>query len=319
MRILLIKTSSLGDVVHNLPVVADIHRHIKNATIDWVVEENFAEIPRLHAGVNRVIPVALRRWRKQFLSGAAREQWRAFKRELRQYDYDAIIDTQGLLKSALIARTAKGIRFGYDSASAREPLASFSYQRKFTVAKAPHAVERNRQLVAQALGYELDQAPSYGLHGLEAAPNMALKAPYVVCLHATSRDDKRWPEENWLALGKWLGGKNIRCVFPGGSERERERGARLASGLPCAQALAPCGLREMAVHLSNAVAVIGVDTGLTHLACALDKPTIALYCATHPGLTGVYGSALAVNLGSIGASPGVDEVAATFLKLTTQC
>lgn len=316
MRILLIKTSSMGDVIHNLPVVADIHRHVENASVDWVVEENFAEIPRLHSGVDSVIPVALRRWRKQFLSAASHEQWRAFKRDLRQHDYDAIIDTQGLLKSALIARNAKGIRSGYDRASAREPLASFSYQRKFAVVKEQHAVERNRQLVAKVLGYELDQAPSYGLHGLEAAPNMALQAPYVICLHATSRDDKLWREENWLALGKWLAEKGICCVFPSGSERERERATRLATGVPGAQALAPSGLREIAAHLSNAVAVIGVDTGLTHLACALSKPTIALYTVTNPGLTGVYGSVIAVNLGGIGASPSVDNVVATFLKLT---
>ena len=318
MRILLVKTSSMGDVVHNLPVVTDIHRHVQGAVIDWVVEESFADIPRLHPGVNRVIPVALRRWRKQFLSRESREQWRAFKRDVREHVYDAIIDTQGLLKSALIARAAFGARFGYDRASAREALASFSYQRKFAVAKALHAVERNRQLVAQALGYKPDQTPSYGLHGLEASPSMARGAPYVMCLHATSRDVKLWPDENWLALGVWLAEKNMRCVFPSGSEREHERASQLASALPGAEAMAPTCLREMATHLANAVAVVGVDTGLTHLACAVGAPTIALYCATDPGLTGVYGRALAVNLGGIGASPNVNDVTTTFVKLTTQ-
>ena len=318
MRILLVKTSSMGDVVHNLPVVTDIHRHVQGAVIDWVVEESFADIPRLHPGVNRVIPVALRRWRKQFLSRESREQWRAFKRDVREHVYDAIIDTQGLLKSALIARAAFGARFGYDRASAREALASFSYQRKFAVAKALHAVERNRQLVAQALGYKPDQTPSYGLHGLEASPSMARGAPYVMCLHATSRDDKLWPDENWLALGVWLAEKNMRCVFPSGNHREHERASRLANALPDAEALRPTGLREMATHFVNAVAVVGVDTGLTHLACAVGAPTIALYCATDPGLTGVYGSKVAVNLGGIGASPNVNDVTTTFVKLTTQ-
>ena len=318
MRILLIKTSSMGDVVHNLPVVTDIHRHVQGAVIDWVVEESFADIPRVHPAVNRVIPVALRRWRKQFLSRESREQWRAFKRDVREHVYDAIIDTQGLLKSALIARAAFGARFGYDRASAREALASFSYQRKFAVAKALHAVERNRQLVAQALGYKPDQTPSYGLHGLEAAPSMARGAPYVMCLHATSRDDKLWPDKNWLALGVWLAEKNMRCVFPSGNHREHERASRLANALPDAEALRPTGLREMATHFVNAVAVVGVDTGLTHLACAVGAPTIALYCATDPGLTGVYGSKVAVNLGGIGASPNVNDVTTTFIKLTTQ-
>ena len=190
MRILLIKTSSLGDVVHNLPVVADIRGHLADAQIDWVVEENFASIPTLHRDVNRVLPVAMRRWRKHLTNGATWAQWREFKRQLQERVYDYVIDTQGLLKSSLIARNARGLRCGYDWDSAREPLASFSYQRKFNVAKNLHAVERNRQLVAKALGYEANGEPRYGLHAPRSSPDKAFQAPYVVFLHATSRADK---------------------------------------------------------------------------------------------------------------------------------
>ena len=316
MRILLVKTSSLGDVIHNLPVVADIRAHFADALIDWVVEENFAAVPRLHPRVNRVYPVAMRRWRKHLSSGATWEQWRDFKRQMQAHTYDFVIDTQGLLKSSLIARNALGLRCGYDWASAREPLASFAYQRKFSVAKNLHAVERNRQLIAKALGYEASGEPSYGLSTPEGALDKALQAPYVVMLHATSRGDKEWPKENWIALGKWFAERGIMSVFPSGNPTEREGATRLAQAIPNARSLPPGSLERVAATLSNAAAAIGVDTGLTHLACAFGKPTVALFCASDPGLTGVYGSARAVNLGGIGAPPGVDAVLAAYARVS---
>jgi heptosyltransferase I len=315
MRILLVKTSSLGDVIHNLPVVADIRDHVADAHIDWVVEENFAAIPRLHPNVDRVLPVAMRRWRRHLSAGATWQQWRDFKRQLQQHTYDFVIDTQGLLKSSLITRGALGLRCGYDWNSAREPLASFAYQRKFNVAKDLHAVERNRQLVAQALGYKASAEPSYGLTMPAAAPDNVFEAPYVVMLHATSRADKEWPEEDWIALGAWFADHGIASVFPSGSEKEFERARRLAAAIPNASARAPGALTDVAALLSQSTAVVGVDTGLTHLACAFDKPTVAIYCNSDPGLTGVYGNARAVNLGGLGAPPSIDAVIAAYAKV----
>lgn len=315
MRILLVKTSSLGDVIHNLPVVADIQKHFPDAQIDWVVEENFAAIPRLNPNVNRVFPVAMRRWRNHLSSGTTWQQWRTFKHALQEHTYDFVIDTQGLLKSAIIARAARGLRCGYDWDSAREPIASFAYQRKFTVAKNLHAVERNRALVAKALGYEANAEPIYGLSMPEAAPTKTLQAPYVVFLHATSRADKQWPEENWIELGKWFFANGFASEFPSGNDSELQRATRLARAIPDAKARPPGKLEDIAAHLAHASAVIGVDTGLTHLACALGKPTVALYCNSDPGLTGVYGSARAVNLGGIGAPPSVDDVINAFEKV----
>ena len=315
MRILLVKTSSLGDVIHNLPVVADIRKNFPDAQIDWVVEENFAAIPRLHPDVNRVVPVAMRRWRKHLASGATWEQWRTVKQALQEYRYDFVIDTQGLLKSSMIARSARGLRCGYDWESAREPLASFAYQRKFNVAKNLHAVERNRQLAAKALGYEASGEPSFGLHAMRAAPDKAFQEPYVAFLHATSRADKEWPEQNWIALGKWFAAKNLTSIFPSGNVFEHDRAIRLAQSIPNARPLPPGPLDEIATLLANAAAVIGVDTGLTHLACALGKPTVALYCHSDPGLTGVYGSARAINLGGIGAPPSVDAVLQGYARV----
>ena len=312
MRILLVKTSSLGDVIHNLPVVADIRNHVVDAQIDWVVEENFAAIPRLHPDVNHVLPVAMRRWRKHLSSGATWRQWREFKRQLQENRYDFVIDMQGLLKSALLARSARGLRCGYDWHSAREPLASFAYQRKFSVAKNMHAVERNRQLAAKSLGYEASGEPRYGLPAPKGVLDKALQAPYAACLHATSRADKEWPEENWIALGDWFAARGIACVFPSGSELEFERARRLSAAIRNAKALPPGSLTDVAALLSQAVGVVGVDTGLTHLACAFHKPTVALFCSSDPGLTGVYGGARAVNLGAIGAPPDVETVIAAY-------
>ena len=315
MRILLIKTSSLGDVIHNLPVVADIRKNFPDAQIDWVVEENFAPIPRLNPSVDRVFPVAMRRWRKHLSSGANWQQWREFKQTLQEQTYDFVIDTQGLLKSAIIARSVRGLRCGYDWGSAREPMASFAYQRRFNVAKNLHAVKRNRELVAKALGYEVGAEPIYGISMPEASPHKALRAPYVVFLHATSRTDKEWPEENWIALGKWFAAHGFASELPSGNDAEFQRATRLARAIPGAKAQPPGKLEDIAAHLARASAVIGVDTGLTHLACALGKPTVALYCHSDPGLTGVYGSARAVNLGGIGASPSTSDAINAFEKV----
>lgn len=308
MRILLVKTSSLGDVIHNLPVVGDIRRHFPGVTVDWCVEENFAAIPALHPDVARIVLVAIRRWRKNLLNGDTWRQIAEFRRNLRENPYDLVIDTQGLLKSALFARQACGPKAGYAADSAREPLAARFYDRTFSVDRRLHAVVRNRQLAALALGYELSGEPDYGI----AAPDEALpwlpEKPYVVLLTATSRDDKLWPEARWTALGRQLAERGIAAVLPGGSPVERERAARLAASMPGAVAAPPLGIPALATVLAGSRATVGVDTGLTHLAVALAVPTVALYTATDPGLTGVLGSGFWRNLGGKAQVPTVQSV-----------
>jgi heptosyltransferase-1 len=322
MRILLVKTSSLGDVIHNLPVLSDLHRQFPEARIDWVVEENFIDLPRLHPRVGRVIPVAIRRWRKALFS---RETWREiglFRRSLAETPYDQVIDTQGLVKSALLTRLAplqpNGHRNGYDRDSIREPLAARSYDRHFAIPREHHAVERNRELVAAALGYgaALPNLPlDYGI----TAPPLAEswlpqtgQAPYAVLLTATSRDDKLWPEAHWVLLGQALQQQGLACVLPAGSARERERAARIAAQIstqtPQAVAAPVLGLKELASLFAGARQVIGLDTGLTHLAAALHRPTVALFTGSNPGLTGVHAGPLALNLGGIGQVPAVEQV-----------
>lgn len=312
MRLLLMKTSSLGDVIHNLPVVSDIKRHFPDATVDWCVEENFAAIPRLHPGVNKVIPVALRRWRKRLLSAATWREMAASKTQLQANTYDLVIDTQGLTKSALLCRLSHGPVAGYAADSAREPYAASHYQKNFSIAKSAHAVTRNRQLVAAALGYSDDAAPDYGITAASTAAAWLGAKKYVVLLTATSRDDKLWPETHWIALGQSLLAQGLQLVFPSGSARERERAQRLAAALPGAIVAPPLQIPELASLLAGAAAVVGVDTGLTHLAVALKTPTIALYTATDPGLTGVFGTGYLRNLGGKAQQPSPDDVLAAL-------
>jgi heptosyltransferase-1 len=307
MRILLIKTSSLGDVVHNLPVVTDLRRRYPEARIDWVVEEGFLDIPRLHPGLGRAIAVAIRRWRRTFLSRATWREIRAFHALLDEQRYDLVIDTQGLLKSALIARQTHGKRCGYAAASAREPLAAMFYDAKFVVPRNLHAVERNRRLSALAAGYEISEAPDYGI---AAVPSATAGGPGAVLLTASSRADKLWAEDHWVSLGRSLHDRGLACLLPAGSEAEHERALRLANAIPGAVALPPLSLRELAGRLAAARIVIGVDTGLVHLAAALGRPTLALFCASDPALTGVLAGTPVINLGTRGQPPDVDAAIA---------
>jgi heptosyltransferase-1 len=308
-RILLVKTSSLGDVLHNLPVTSDIARHYPGTQIDWVVEESFAALPGLHPAVRNVIPVAVRRWRGKLLSAATWREIAAFRNTLAAQHYDIAIDTQGLLKSALLMRGAQGLRCGFDRHSAREPLAASLYQRTFPVATAQHAVERNRQLAAQALGYTLEGQADYGIRPPAIArPAWLAEEPYAVLLHATSRADKLWGEANWIALGHHLHEKHIRCVLPWGNTAEQARSLRLAAAIPGAIVPPRLNLNEAAALLGGAQAVVGVDTGLAHLAAALGVPTVGIYTATDPALTGLYAGRCAVNLGNVNRAPDVAAV-----------
>lgn len=314
MRILLVKTSSLGDVIHNLPVVSDIRRHFPQATIDWCVENVFAAIPRLHPDVDRVIPVAIRRWRKSLLRPTTWREIAASRQALRAHAYDLVIDTQGLIKSGLCTIQVRGPRAGYSFDAAREPLAAIFYGRHYSVPRDLHAVVRNRQLAAAALGYLADATVDYGIAAPPAGFDWLPAGDHVVLLTATSRDDKLWPEERWIELGHRLADQGLRAVLPAGSALERERAARLAAVIPQAVAAPPLSIEALAALLAGARGVVGVDTGLTHLAVALKVPTVALYTATEPGLTGVYGSAFHRNLGGCGQCPEVDAVLAELTQ-----
>ncbi|MFO1371859.1 MAG: lipopolysaccharide heptosyltransferase I [Candidatus Competibacteraceae bacterium] len=315
-RLLIVKTSSLGDVVHMLPAVSDIQQARPGMRIDWLVEENFTAIPALHPAVSRVIPVALRRWRRTLLQPQVWREFAAFRAMLGQERYACILDSQGLLKSALLCRLAQGVRHGPDRASAREPLAAWFYESTISVPRNRHAVERNRELAARALGYPVPTGPpDFGIT-TAAPPAPGLTNDYVVCLHGASHTSKCWPQKNWVALIQALAQDNLTAALPWGSPAERMTAEAIA-GVSRALVLPRLEIYEMTGVLAAARAVIGMDTGLSHLAAALGRPTVALYINTSPRLTGVMGSTPGrmVNLGDKGAAPAVTEVLKVVRRL----
>jgi heptosyltransferase-1 len=260
--------------------------------------------------VHRVIPVSIRRWRKQLLAPATWREIAAFRHELREDFYDVVLDTQGLIKSAVLVKQAalavNGRRLGFSAEAAREPFAARFYDAGFTIPKNAHAVERNRWLAAAAFGYTLDTPPDYGISAAPLVAHWLPAKPYAVMLTGTSRADKLWPDTNWIALALAL---NMPVILPAGSVAERERVQRLAAQIPDAVIAPPLGIVELAGLLAGARLVVGLDTGLTHLAAALNKPTIAIFSGSDPDLTGVHAAAsVAINLGRNDAPPLVDEV-----------
>lgn len=291
MRVLLIKTSSLGDVIHALPALTDAARAVPGIRFDWVVEEGFAEIPSWHPAVDAVIPVAIRRWRKNLWQTFKSGEWRAFKQRLRRTHYDLVIDAQGLFKSAWLTRYVNAPVAGLDPQSAREPLASRFYDanRRYPVARGQHAVERLRQLFAQALGYSLPAGlGDYGLKRLEPLDD-SLQAPYVLFLHGTTWATKHWPEVYWRQLAERMAERGLQVRLPWGNPVEKARAERIAEGLGNAAVLPRLNLAGVARVLAGAEACVAVDTGIGHLAAALDVPTVSLFGPTNPGLTGAYG------------------------------
>jgi len=288
VRVLLIKTSSLGDVVHTLPALTDAQRAIPGIQFDWVVEEGFAEIPAWHPAVAQVIPVAIRRWRKNLWQTLRSGEWRRFKARLRETRYDLVIDAQGLLKSAWLTRYVKAPVAGLDRDSAREPLASRFYDRRYAVPRDQHALERVRQLFAQALGYELPQGiGDYGLDRAQlATPG---EEPYLLFLHGTTWPSKHWPEAYWRELAERMSAFGWAIRLPWGNAEEKARAERIAEGIAGASVLPRLNLGGVAKVVAGARACVAVDTGLGHLAAALDVPCISLYGPTLPGRVGAYG------------------------------
>lgn len=308
-RVLLIKSSSLGDVIHCLPAVTDLARQIPDLSLDWVIEDSLAEIARLHPAVTGVIPVKLRHWRRHLLAADTLREFGVFRSRIGGPRYDRIIDAQGLIRSAMLARLAKGLHCGYDANSVREPPASLFYDRKYAAGVTLHAVERIRRLVAQAMGYAVPVELDYGVRTASARPAWLTATPYLVGLHSTARADKTWAEHLWAELARRAAGEGLQVVLPWGSEDERQRALRIAGAAPAAALVSPAlGLTELAAVLAGAAAVVGVDTGLTHLASAVGAPVVAIYAASWSEFNGVMGAGFVANLGGPGAPPDIEAV-----------
>jgi heptosyltransferase I len=301
VRLLIVKTSSMGDVIHALPLAADIARALPQATIDWLVEESFAAIPAMSRHVSAVHRVALRRWRHAPLASAHRGEIARLKHALRAARYDLVLDAQGLLKSAWVARWANAPVAGFSSASARERLASRFYRTRFDIPRTLHAVDRCRALGAQALGYAAEGPPRFDLHG-SALPAVTVPEPYAVLLTNASRATKLWPADRWIEVERALSARGVRSVLFWGSEEEGGRARALAGQMQRALVAPRSSLDSIAATLGGARVVVGLDTGLSHLAAALGRPTVAIYCDYDPGLVGLVGDGPVASLGGAGVS-----------------
>lgn len=290
MKALIVKTSSMGDVIHTLPALTDAQKAIPGIQFDWVVEESFSEIPRWHTVVDNVVPLAIRRWRKQLCKRQTWLEWQHYLKALRSVEYDAIIDAQGLVKSAVfVTRQAKGMKYGYSKSSAREGLSSLFYDQTFDIAYQQHAVERIRKLFAMTLEYSIpDTLGDYGI-AAHFAKKRENSTAYVLAIHSTTRGDKHWKEEYWREVIRELGIQGIAVRLPWGNEQEKARAMRLAETNVNAIVLPKLSLTELAEQIAEAKVVLSVDTGLSHLAAALDKNNVILYGATDPKLIGAYG------------------------------
>ncbi len=290
-NILIIKTSSLGDIIHTLPALSDAQKYYPDVSFDWVVEESFQEVPAWHPAVKRVIPVALRRWRKHGFRAFKNGEIQSFLKALRQEKYDVIIDAQGLLKSIALTVLAHGEqRIGLSWQSAREGLASLFYNKRVVVPWGEHAVTRIRALFAKGLGYPVPEtAADYGID-LSRLPATQSENPYYVFLHATTWDTKHWPEAYWITLAKRVQDAGFGVQLLWGNDVERARANRIKEAVP-GVFVAPkkYTLSEVSAVLASALGIVSVDTGLGHLAAALGVPTVALYGPTDPKQSGTMG------------------------------
>ena len=290
MKVLLLKTSSMGDIIHALPALTDAYTAIPGITFDWVVEEAFAEVPGWHPAVDKIIPIALRRWRKSLVSTVTSGEWGRFKARLKARKYDAVVDAQGLIKSAFLTRLTKGPSHGFDRHSAREPIAARFYQNKHNVSWDQHAVERVRELMARSLNYTLPaHSGRFALEPARFTSDIEVKEPYVVFIHGTTWADKHWPEPYWCHLANQVNDLGYKVLLPWGNTQEKERALRIAKATRNADVLPKMSLSHLAGVLSSAVSVVAVDTGLGHLAAALEKPSISIYGPTSPNKIGSYG------------------------------
>jgi heptosyltransferase-1 len=309
--VLVVKLSSLGDVIHTLPALSDAAAALPGIRFDWVVEEAFAEVPQWHGAVDTVIPIALRRWRKRPLRDLVGPEARCALRALRRRRYDAVIDAQGLLKSACVARLVDAPRYGLDWQSARERLASSVYHHAIRVPRELHAVQRIRLLFARALGYSLPEGVADCGVRVTQLPDASGESADLVFVHGTARPEKLWPEAYWQELAALAIAHGYTVRLPWGTVAEEQRAQRVAARANRGQTVAAqtdarqsdtdqvtsrparvlprLTLSQLAALLRNARAAVAVDTGLGHLCAALDVPTVSLYGPTQCGLVGTCG------------------------------
>jgi heptosyltransferase-1 len=318
MKVLIVRTSSLGDLVHMLPAISDMARQVPGVTIDWVVEASFADIPTWHPAVNDVIRVSQRQWRKAWWKPSVWAARRAVVQRIEKAQYDVVIDMQALLKSIRWVRAAQGIKHGLDWKSAREPFCSVFYDRKHRVAFWQPAVTRQRLLASLVWGYEVSGEPDFGLqHIVNDAQKHPAAQRYAVIMPSASRVDKLWPSSHWQQVFDLLQQHGLSLKLLAGNDTEAAYSQSLITGRQDATVLPRMGLTAVAEVLSRAAMMVGLDSGLTHLSAALGRHTIGIYKASTPVRTPLVGSGLTASLGDRDQPPSAQEVLTTlehFLK-----
>ena len=319
MRILLVKLSSLGDVVHTLPVVQDILAAMPHAQIDWVVEKAFASLLTQVKGVQRIIPCELRRWRKTFWTPKTRAEWRGFIKDLQTDSYDAVIDLQGLTKSAVVARLAKltpnGKRYAMANqtdGSGYEAPTRWVADVAIELAPHSHAVQRGRELAARALGYSIQNVPEYAFNYPSKVPADQFKRAQaahekIVFIHGTSRPDKEWPLQNWVELGLRMAASGNQVVLVHGTAAELRTSQAIASQLPGSIVWPLLALDALTQELAPCAGAVGVDSGVSHIAVALGLAHVQIYNFDTAWRTGPLDSAHQTSVFA-DSSPTVDAV-----------
>ncbi|MBS1197095.1 MAG: lipopolysaccharide heptosyltransferase [Proteobacteria bacterium] len=315
MRVLIVQTSSLQGVVHALPVVSDLRREFPKLAIDCCVEEAFAAIVRLHPAVDRILPIATQRWRRQLFSAKTWREMRDFRRALKAADYDAVLDLHGTFFSALLARQFCGPTCGYDLAAAQNPRAARFYDAAFLIPKNVNAVERKRWLAAAAIELPLETPLDYGISAAPLSADWLPAQAYVVFLPALSQ---HWPEACWIELGQSLQKQGNAIVLITESEEERARAVSIAAAIPDAIIAPPLGAEARAGLLAGAVGSIGENNDLAHLAAALGCPVVNILATDEPEFKGILGTAPFRNLGGQGTIPQVAAVLKAFLTCRRQ-
>ena len=329
LNVLIVRVSSLGDVVHNMPMLADILRHYPDANIDWVVEEAYEDLVRLNSHVRHVIPIGLRRWRKNIFNAATRTEITNFYRRLRTERYDLVFDTQGLIKTGIVMRMARlspgGKRVGLANAtegSGYEPFSRIFHTTSVSVGLHTHAVTRARLVAAFILNYSVATPPDFALQTVPVAAEPSLawlpKQEYAVFFHATARAAKQWQAGHWIDIAKVLERKGLIILLPWGSESERNAANALGAAIPNARVLPALSVMDAVVLIQHAALIIGLDTGLTHIAAACSRPTIELYCDSPRWKTEGNWSPRVMNLGDIGMPPTVAQVTEAIEAVLTE-
>ena len=315
MKVLIVKTSSMGDVIHTFPALEDAVRNRPDIDFDWCVEEPFAGIVALHPAIGVIHKVAVRRWRKTLFDGGTWREMAGLRKALRATRYDLVIDAQGLLKSALIAIQAGAPIAGFDRASAREPSATLFYQRKYAVPRDLHAIERTRRLFGLALGYQPDLSTLHSGIVPPAGDLPGVEGRTAFLLHGTSRDDKKWPVGDWIETARQLTDRQFTPVVTWSNEAEKKVAQAIAGAVPGTVTIPKSPLADVAAILGRSTLVIGADTGLTHLASAFGLPTVAIFLATEPGLTGPRGPFASTLLAPAGGKVTPTKVMAEVERL----